>query len=67
MTTADAVQLAVTPADEAALRRCVRRYFPGAAAGRMARAAACTFTNTPDEHFIIDTHPRHPQVRRAAA
>ena len=20
------------------------------------------FTNTPDEHFILDTHPAHPQV-----
>lgn len=24
--------------------------------------ATCMFTNTPDEHFIIDRHPEHPQV-----
>ncbi len=23
---------------------------------------ACLFTNTPDEHFIIDRHPDHPNV-----
>jgi sarcosine oxidase len=23
---------------------------------------SCFFTNTPDEHFIIDFHPDHPQV-----
>lgn len=65
VTTADAVDRDVNAADEEALRQCVRRYFPGAD-GRMTLAAACTFTNTPDEHFILDRHPRHPQVRFAA-
>jgi sarcosine oxidase len=23
---------------------------------------ACMFTNTPDEHFILDRHPEFPQV-----
>jgi sarcosine oxidase len=23
---------------------------------------ACMFTNTPDEHFIVDRHPDHEQV-----
>ena len=23
---------------------------------------ACMFTNTPDEHFILDNHPGYPQV-----
>ena len=27
---------------------------------------ACLFTNTPDEHFILDVHPDHPQVAIAA-
>ena len=22
----------------------------------------CYFTNMPDEHFVIDLHPEHPQV-----
>jgi sarcosine oxidase len=30
--------------------------------GRFLRAATCMYTNTPDEHFIIATHPDHAQV-----
>ena len=26
----------------------------------------CMFTNTPDEHFIVDVHPAYPQVSIAA-
>jgi sarcosine oxidase len=42
--------------DEAVLRRAVARYFPDADGPVMA-LHACIFTNTPDEHFIIDTLP----------
>jgi sarcosine oxidase len=44
---------AIHPRDEAALRDFVARYLP-AAAGRMIAAETCLFTNSPDEHFIID-------------
>ena len=47
--------------DEAALRTAVSRYFPDAN-GPLLRSAVCMFTNTPDEHFIIDRHPVHPAV-----
>lgn len=30
--------------------------------GRFLRAATCMYTNTPDQHFVIATHPRYPQV-----
>jgi sarcosine oxidase len=30
--------------------------------GRFLRATPCLYTNTPDQHFVIGTHPRHPQV-----
>lgn len=30
------------------------------------RAKTCFYTMTPDEHFVIDLHPRHPQVALAA-
>jgi glycine/D-amino acid oxidase-like deaminating enzyme len=30
--------------------------------GRVLAASVCMFTNTPDENFIIDRHPRHPNV-----
>jgi len=50
-----------TAEDEAVLRDAVRRYFPSAD-GAVMGLAACVFTNTPDEHFIIDTIPSCPQV-----
>jgi glycine/D-amino acid oxidase-like deaminating enzyme len=28
----------------------------------MVAAKVCLYTNTPDEHFIIDRHPRFPNV-----
>ncbi|CAN5807690.1 N-methyl-L-tryptophan oxidase [soil metagenome] len=52
---------AVTAADEAVLRECTGRYFPDAD-GPTLSLKACLFTNTPDEHFIIDRLPGVPQV-----
>jgi sarcosine oxidase len=63
VTTADSVDRSVSPTDEAALRACLHRYFP-AADGRLARAAACLFTNTQDTNFILDRHPAFPQARK---
>jgi sarcosine oxidase len=57
----DTMSRDVTSADEATLRRAVARYFPDAN-GAMRRSATCLFTNTPDEHFIIDRAPGDPQV-----
>jgi sarcosine oxidase len=53
------------PEDEAVLREFVSRYFPEAA-GPALSLKACMFTNTPDEHFILDLHPEYPQVSLAA-
>jgi sarcosine oxidase len=53
------------PADEALLRTFAERYFPDGAGATMA-LVSCLFTNTPDEHFIIDLHPAFPQVSIAA-
>ncbi len=58
---ADDLSRNVGPADEALLRRCVGRYFPDADGPTMA-LRTCMFTNTPDEHFIIDRLPRQPEV-----
>ena len=52
-------------ADEALLRRFTERYFPRAAGPTMA-LKVCFFTNTPDEHFIIDAHPQQSNVIIAA-
>ena len=32
----------------------------------MADHAACMYTMTPDEHFVVDHHPQHPNVVFAA-
>lgn len=48
-------------ADEAPLRAATSRYFPAANGPTMA-LRTCMFTNTPDEHFILDTLPGYPQI-----
>jgi sarcosine oxidase len=53
------------PDDEAVLREGIRRYFPDADGPALAMKT-CLFTNSPDEHFIIDRHPALPQVTLAA-
>ena len=53
------------PEDEAVLRAGIRRYFPDAD-GPTLDMKTCLFTNSPDEHFILDLHPDHPQVALAA-
>jgi sarcosine oxidase len=54
------------PEDEAVLRAGIRRYFPDADGPTLAMKT-CLFTNSPDEHFILDFHPDHPQVAIASA
>jgi sarcosine oxidase len=53
------------PDDEAALRAFAERYFPDGA-GPTELLKACMFTNSPDEHFLIDRLPDAPQVSVAA-
>jgi sarcosine oxidase len=64
-TTAESVDRECHPRDEAILRDFAARYFPAGNGPTMA-LRACLFTNTPDEHFIIDLHPRYPQITLAA-
>ncbi|MFC4305077.1 N-methyl-L-tryptophan oxidase [Cohnella boryungensis] len=49
------------PEDEGELRRALEAFLPGAA-GKLLSSAVCKYENTPDEHFIIDDHPEHPNV-----
>ncbi|MDB5377000.1 MAG: soxA [Rubritepida sp.] len=59
--TAEEMRRDVDAEDERLLRQFSARYFPeGNGATQALRA--CMFTNTPDEHFILDHHPEHPQV-----
>jgi sarcosine oxidase len=51
----------VDAGDEPVLRAGPSRYFPDAD-GPILTLRSCMFTNTPDEHFIIDRLPGLPQV-----
>jgi sarcosine oxidase len=51
--------------DEQLLRSFASRYFPDGAGPTM-NLKTCMFTNTPDEHFILDLHPQYPQVAIAS-
>ena len=58
---ADALSREPTEADEALLRNSLRAYFPEAD-GPTLHLTTCLFTNTPDEHFIIDRLPDCPEI-----
>jgi sarcosine oxidase len=62
----DAMDREPNEKDERVLREFARRYFPDGE-GPTAALKACLFTNTPDEHFILDLHPEYPQVAVASA
>jgi len=51
----------ISTEETSAARNLLRQFLP-AAAGRLNSAVVCMYTNTPDEHFILDHHPHHPQV-----
>jgi sarcosine oxidase len=43
------------------MRQHLEKYLPGAN-GELKATAVCMYTNTPDEHFVIDFHPQHSNV-----
>ena len=51
--------------DEAVLREAIRHYFPDAD-GPTLSLKTCLFTNSPDEHFVLDLYPGSPEVCIAA-
>jgi sarcosine oxidase len=51
--------------DEEVVRAGIRQYFPDADGPTMGMKT-CLFTNSPDEHFILDQHPDFPQITLAA-
>ena len=61
----EAVDRGTTPADEAPVRQFLADHIP-AANGPLTKAQVCTYTLTPDRHFVIDLHPEHPEVSVAA-
>lgn len=57
----ESVRREVSAEEIGAMRDLLRRFLPEAN-GRMRSTAVCVYTNTPDEHFILDRHPAHGQV-----
>jgi sarcosine oxidase len=51
--------------DEQLLRDFAERYFPDGCGPTM-DLQTCMFTNTPDNHFVIDLHPEYEQVSIAS-
>jgi sarcosine oxidase len=55
------VDRALHPEDLAAVARFLRVHLPGVRPIPAAHSV-CLYTKTPDQHFLIDWHPRHRQV-----
>lgn len=54
------------PSEAEWVRQQIADRLPEAGGGLQA-ITTCLYTNTPDEHFVIDRHPRHPNVVFASA
>jgi sarcosine oxidase len=59
--TPETIDRTVHASEVAEIREFVGHPMPSLP-GTFLRAATCMYTNTPDEHFVIATHPAHPQV-----
>lgn len=55
-TSPEQVDRTVHPSEAMQLRAMLDRFMP-AASGALRETGVCTYTNAPDEHFIIDRHP----------
>jgi len=51
----------IYPEDEGDVREPLRKFMPEADR-ELKQGKVCLYTNTPDEHFIIDRHPEYPHV-----
>jgi sarcosine oxidase len=64
-TTPDTVRREVDAEETENMRGLLRRFLPDAD-GPLRSTAVCVYTNTPDEHFLLDAHPEHPAVFMAS-
>ena len=51
----------IHPRDEATIRAWLGDTLPDAS-GQILRAETCLYTNTPDAHFLLDLHPKRPNI-----
>ncbi len=61
----DNLRRKVDPEEVEKVRELIRRFIPDAD-GVLLNTAVCIYTNTPDFHFLIDKHPKYPQVMIAS-
>ena len=57
----DEVNWDATTEDVPPLKAFLDRHLLGAS-GPVTNGQVCMYTLTPDKHFVIDVHPKHPQV-----
>ncbi len=57
----ETIRREVAPAEVARMRALLDAHLPDVN-GELKETATCMYTNTPDGHFIIDRHPKRPQV-----
>jgi len=57
----DSLRRTVADDEIAFVRALLARHVPEAN-GPLRETTVCMYTNTPDEHFIIDRHPAHPAI-----
>ena len=60
--TPEGVAREVTQKDLAAVRSALAGVLPALSRAPVRDSTTCLFTNTPDHDFVIDFHPRHPNV-----
>jgi sarcosine oxidase len=58
----DEVRRTIDDAEVAPLRRAISTLLPDLSGASVRERAVCLFTNTPDQHFLIDVHPASPRV-----
>jgi sarcosine oxidase len=63
--TADTIDREIHAEEVAHMRTYLATHVP-ALDGTCLHAATCMYTNTPDQDFVIATHPAYPQVAIAA-
>ena len=61
-TSPEEVDRSIRPSDVKKMRELMQQFLPEIAGNELLRGTVCLYTNTPDEHFIIDVHPRNPNV-----
>jgi sarcosine oxidase len=59
--TPETIDREVHPAEIERMRAALSTSLPSLN-GELRATMTCMYTNTPDQHFVIGAHPRHPQV-----